>query len=92
MDPDDAWFSERCIPPPTGRAARLEVLACHEWAYASCDLDDEDAVLAAYTLLSPREKDYLIDKCKHPMARAGDGVLSSAVRYLKHARTPQPRG
>jgi len=92
MDPDDAWFSERCIPPPTGRAARLEVLACHEWAYASCDLDDEDAVLAVYTLLSQREKNYLIDKCKHPMARAGDGVLSSAVRYLKHARTPQPRG
>ena len=43
-------------------------------------------------LLSKRERDYLTDKCKHPMARAGDGVLASAVRYLKHVRSPVPRG
>jgi len=91
MDPDDAWFNERCIPAPSGKAARLEVLACHEWAYASCDLDDDDSVLAAVALLSKRERDYLTDKCKHPMARAGDGVLASAVRYLKHVRAPPPR-
>ncbi len=54
MDPDDAWFNERCISAPAGRAARLEVLASHAWAYASCDLDYDDAVLAAWSLLSKR--------------------------------------
>jgi hypothetical protein len=91
IDPDDAWFNERCITAPAGKAARLEVLACHEWAYASCDLDDDESVLAAVALLSKRERDYLTDKCKHPMARAGDGIIASAVRYLKHVRAPPAR-
>jgi hypothetical protein len=87
-DPDDAWFNERCLTAPSGRSARLEVFASHAWVYASCDLDDDEAILASWGLLSAKERDYLLDKCKHPLARAGDGAMASAVRYLKHVRPP----
>ena len=91
LEPDDAWFNERCIDAPSGRAARLEVFASHAWAYGSCDLDDDEAVLGAWGTLSKKERDYLLGKCQHPMARAGDGVMTSAVRFLKDVRSPSSR-
>ena len=91
LEPDDEWFTERSLPAPPGRADRMEVFASHAWAYSSCDLSDDDAVVTAWGLLSKRERDYLLSKCKNPLARSGEGVMASAVRYLTWVRAPVSR-
>ena len=81
--------------PPSGRAPRPEVLASHAWAYGSCDLDDDDAVLSAGGTLPKKDRYYLLDRRRHPLARAGDGVMASAVWFPSpspstRARMPSP--
>ena len=71
LEPDDEWFTERGAKAPRGAAARKEVFACHAFVYASCDLADEAAVVAAFHLLTIQEQAFLLANCKHPYSKTG---------------------